>query len=75
MNIGSISVTSVWSDYIANYSKAGRVSFKCSASHQNGVGFPNLACRNRIQKDFERLELGSKPNMMKFNRNEEPSVP
>lgn len=45
-NIGSISVTNIWSDlllYIANCSKAGGMSSKCSVSHQNGVGFPNPA--------------------------------
>lgn len=45
-NIGSISVTNIWSDlllYIANCSKAGGVSSKCSVSHHNGVGFPNPA--------------------------------
>lgn len=45
-NIGSISVTSVWSDllfYVAICSKGEGVSSKCSVSHRNGVGFPNLA--------------------------------
>lgn len=80
-NIGSISVINIWSGlllYTANCSKAGSMSSKCSVSHQNGVGFPILAnaqhAETGFKKTLERLELGSEPNTMKFNRDEGPSL-
>ena len=75
-NIGSISFTSTLSDlllYRANCSKTGWVSSKSSASHHNGVGFPNLASARHKERGFrmtERLELWSKPNTMKCSRME-----